>query len=48
LALIQEHLEFLAALVVIALWKGPGWGLELLALEKAWEERRQRREKKEG
>jgi hypothetical protein len=45
LALISEHLELLAAIAVFVVWKGPGWGLEVLALEKAWEERRERRAK---
>jgi hypothetical protein len=45
LALIQENFEFVAAVAVFAVWKGPGWGLEVLALEKAWVERRERKRK---
>jgi hypothetical protein len=45
LALISEHLELLAAIAVFVVWKGPPWVLEILALEKAWEERRERRAK---
>ena len=45
LALIGENLEVAAAVVVFAVWKGPTWGLDVLALEKAWEERRKRNPK---
>lgn len=37
LALIYEHLELVTAVVVFAVWKGPAWGLDVLALERAWE-----------
>jgi hypothetical protein len=43
LALIGEHLEVAAAVVGFVVWKGPNWGLSVLALEKAWEERCERR-----
>jgi hypothetical protein len=45
LAFIGEHLEVAAAVVGFVVWKGPDWGRSVLALELAWEDRRERRAK---
>ena len=34
------------AAVIAAIYKGPSWGLQVLALEEAWEKRRERRAKR--